>query len=240
MASDEDAIRAGWLRAARSWTASTRDRVMAPFRQAGVTPDPVWVLSTRGVWVQDLTTDVAPSILATLRTAYRTITGSLPPSFDTAQYTTDYLTQSVNRMSNTPDQVYREIADQLAAGTNEGESVAQLAARVQAVFEVTGNPWWENRATVVARTEVHAAVNAGSLAGAGQQQTDTGRAMVKEWLPVDQPGRTRPAHLAAKGQTRALTSPFIIGDEALQYPGDPAGSAGTVIQCRCSLIFREA
>jgi uncharacterized protein with gpF-like domain len=240
VAADEEEIRSGWLSAARTWAAGAADRVMAPFRQGGVTPDPVWVLSTRGVWVEQLTRDVSPPILAALRRAYQTIAGTVPPSFDTSQYVADYLATSVNRMSQTPDQVYREITDQIAIGVNEGESVPELAARVQAVFEVTGNPWWENRATVVARTEAHAALNAGSLSGAGQQQIDTGRQMVKVWLAIDQPDRTRPAHLAADGQARALTSPFIVGDEALQYPGDPAGSAGNVIQCRCSMTFREA
>jgi hypothetical protein len=29
--------------------------------------------------------------------------------------------------------------------------------------------------------------------------------------------------------------PFDIGGEALMYPGDPAGSAGQVINCRCAM-----
>lgn len=241
MAAEEDAIRAGWLTSARAWTRQVQARVMGPWRQAGVSPQPVWVLSASGVWVEELQTNVAPSILTGLRDAFRSITGAPPdPSFDRSRYVTDYLTTSVNRMSNTPEQVYREITAQLAEGTAAGESVPELAARVQAVFVVTGNPWWENRATVVARTEAQAALNAGSLAGAGQQQIDTGRALVKVWLAVDQPGRTRPAHLDADGQAQPLTAPFIVGDEPLQYPGDPTGSAEMVINCRCSMTFREA
>lgn len=241
MASDEDAIRDGWLTAARTWSTDVAHRVLAPWRQASASPEPVWVLSDTGAWVELLNRDVAPRILTTLRNAYQRITGSgPPPSFDRSQYVADYLAASVNRMSQTPEQVYRQISDELAAGVNEGESVDQLAARVQAVFKVTGNPFWENRATVVARTEVQAAINAGSLAGAGQQQIDTGRQMVKVWLAIDQPGRTRPAHLKADGQEQPLTTPFIVDNEPLQFPGDPRGSAENVIQCRCSLTFREA
>lgn len=241
MASDEEEIRRGWLTAARQWVAETAPRVMAPWQQARMTPSPVFVLSTSGQWVEHVTTDVTPGIVRALRTGWRTVTGRPPaPSFDNGQYVTDYLAQAVNRMSNTPDQVYREITDQIAEGIAAGESMPQIAARVQAVFVVTGNPWWENRAVVVARTETQGAVNAGSLAGAGQQEIDTGRPMMKRWLAVDQPDRTRPAHLAADGQEVPVRSPFLVGGEQLQYPGDPSGSAGNVIQCRCSMTFREA
>lgn len=241
MASDEEEIRRGWLAAARAWTAGVSPRVLGPWRQARVTPDPVWVLSTQGVWVQHVQENVTPGILGALRSGWRSVTGSTAPSLDQQQYVTDYLQQAVNRMANTPEQVYREISDQIGQGVAAGESIDQLAARVQAVFDVTGNPFWENRATVVARTEAQSAVNAGALAGAGQQEIDTGRRMVKVWqATVSQPTRTRPAHLAADGQAVPLQAPFMVGGEPLQFPGDPKGSAGNVIQCRCDLTFREA
>lgn len=242
MADDEETIRRGWLNAARGWAGTVAPQVMAPFRQARMSPQPVWVLSTRGVWVQQVTQDVTPGILGALRSGWRTVLRRPPgPSFDSGQYVTDYLSTAVNRMSNTPEQVYRQITDEIAQGVAAGESVPQLAARVQTVFEVTGNPFWENRATVVARTEAQAAVNAGSLAGAGQQEIDTGRPMLKTWqATVSQPERTRPAHLKADGQEVPIRQPFTVGGEQLQYPGDPTGSAGNVIQCRCDLTFREA
>ena len=64
---------------------------------------------------------------------------------------------------------------------------------------------------------------------------------MKVWhATLGQPERTRPAHLAVHGQAQPLTSPFIVDGEKLQYPGDPTGSAGNVIQCRCTMTFREA
>ena len=242
MASDEEEIRRGWLSAARAWTADVTPRMMAPFRQARVVPDPVFVLSAQGVWVERVTADVTPGIMGALRTGWRSITRRPPgPSFDQGQYVRDYLTQSVNRMSNTPDQVYREITDQIAQGVAAGESVPELAARVQTAMVVAGNPWWENRAVVVARTEAQAAINAGSLAGAGQQEIDTGRPMLKTWqATVSQPERTRPAHFKADAQEVPLRQPFLVGGEQLQFPGDPSGSASNVIQCRCDMTFRQA
>lgn len=50
----------------------------------------------------------------------------------------------------------------------------------------------------------------------------------------------RPAHVAAD-ETRKVDGFFTVGGEQLLYPGDPAGSPGNVINCRCSaqLVFEE-
>jgi hypothetical protein len=34
-----------------------------------------------------------------------------------------------------------------------------------------------------------------------------------------------------------MDQPFIVGGEALQFPGDPAGSPEMVINCRCGTSF---
>src|SRR5690242_5931394 len=96
---------------------------MEPWRSARMTPNGVWVLSAQGQWVEQLQTNVRPPILGALRRAVQTVTGSAPPAgFDQSQYVTDYLQQSINRMSNTPDQVYREITRTLDEGIAAGES----------------------------------------------------------------------------------------------------------------------
>lgn len=48
--------------------------------------------------------------------------------------------------------------------------------------------------------------------------------------------RTRESHREADKQRTLLTSPFIVGGEQLQFPGDPRGSAQEVINCRCTLL----
>jgi hypothetical protein len=32
---------------------------------------------------------------------------------------------------------------------------------------------------------------------------------------------------------------FDVGGEKLKYPGDPRGSAGNVIQCRCAVVYER-
>jgi len=57
----------------------------------------------------------------------------------------------------------------------------------------------------------------------------------KEWISVGD-HRVRPAHLTADGQRVPLNEPFIVGGEALRWPGDSdlGASAGNTINCRCS------
>lgn len=241
---DEEEVGRSWLGAARAWTDSVRARVTGPARQAGQAPSPVMVLSANGLWVQELNTRVRPSVLQVVRRAYRRFTGAPPPpGFDQTAYVTEYLNASVNRMTGTPDEVYREIAASLAEGTAAGESIPKLAARVDRILTVTGNPTWTNRGVVVARTEVTGGQNAGTLAAAGERQARTGVPLVKTWLATTRgttAAATRPAHRAADGQTVPITEAFTVGGEALQYPGDPRGSAGNVCNCRCSFTVSEA
>lgn len=57
--------------------------------------------------------------------------------------------------------------------------------------------------------------------------------MNKVWITAID-GRERPAHHSANRQTVQFTKPFIVGGESLMWPGDSSGSAGNVINCRCS------
>jgi hypothetical protein len=57
----------------------------------------------------------------------------------------------------------------------------------------------------------------------------------KKWLTrLD--GNERPTHADANEQTREPSQPFSVGGEPLMFPGDPRGSAGNVINCRCQMI----
>jgi len=60
--------------------------------------------------------------------------------------------------------------------------------------------------------------------------------LVKIWLATADL-RTREAHRLADGQRRAPNMPFDVGGEALMFPGDPSGSAGNVISCRCTTLL---
>lgn len=59
---------------------------------------------------------------------------------------------------------------------------------------------------------------------------------VRTWNPVLD-GDTRIAHAAAAGQMANQDGVFDIGGEELAFPGDPSGSAGNTINCRCFLTY---
>jgi hypothetical protein len=48
-------------------------------------------------------------------------------------------------------------------------------------------------------------------------------------------------HVEMDGEQVEKNEPFMTpttrGKEALDYPGDPKGSAGNVINCRCTVAF---
>ena len=56
----------------------------------------------------------------------------------------------------------------------------------------------------------------------------------KRWIAVKD-GRTRHEHALLDGQTVALDEPFRIDGHKLMFPGDPAGVARLVWNCRCTM-----
>lgn len=102
----------------------------------------------------------------------------------------------------------------------------------RAIRKKVGGEYSQWKAARIARTETAAAANMGTHEAAKSTDVDT----VKEWVSVDDP-RTRPSHAAADGQIRGMDEPFSVGDYQLQFPGDPSGPAGQVINCRCVVLY---
>lgn len=124
-----------------------------------------------------------------------------------------------------------EIQSALADGVAAGESIPQLAKRIDDLYLLQIIP---NRSTVIARTEVVSASNYGSQ----QAAQKSGLTLKKVWLATSD-NRTRPDHAAANGQEVDLDQPFTVGGATLMYPGDPAGPAGEVVNCRCTQFYRR-
>lgn len=90
------------------------------------------------------------------------------------------------------------------------------------------------RAERIARTEVVAASNLGSVAAAKA----TGLTLRKKWLSTADP-RTRDTHRAVNGQTKNMEEPFSVAGSRLMFPGDSTlgASPGQVINCRCTQTY---
>jgi hypothetical protein len=124
----------------------------------------------------------------------------------------------------------KKIAEQIRIGVSKNESAEQIAQRIRKHYKSIR----QGRAATIARTEVHAAANYGSLSGAKEAD----QSLEKIW--VDTPdGRTRDAHVGAGGQKRRLNEPFTVDGEKLMHPGDSSmgASAENLVNCRCHLFY---
>jgi uncharacterized protein with gpF-like domain len=132
------------------------------------------------------------------------------------------------RIKNVATETITWVNELTAEALREGLSTDQAAARISEKWDDIGR----GRAERIARTETLSAANAGSQQGA----IDSGVDMLKFWISTPD-GRVRDAHDTGQhpelAEPRLMQQPFIVDGEELKFPGDPAGSAGNVINCRC-------
>jgi len=136
---------------------------------------------------------------------------------------------TAERVVQISDSLKQQIAGIVRRGLQEGQSSEQIAS---AIVQATSGEMAKARARRIAQTETHTAAQVGQYAAARGSPFK----FRKQWLATEDK-RTRPAHAEANGQTRDLDEPFVVGGEELMFPGDPKGSAGNVINCRCVVLY---
>jgi uncharacterized protein with gpF-like domain len=128
----------------------------------------------------------------------------------------------------------RQIKAAIEAGQVEGSGVQEIAKDIRQVAPQLS----ALRAHVIARTETHKAANFANL----ETAINSAVPLVKIWIPtMDERTRGNDEkdqfdHTNVPGPV-ALTEPFDVSGEYLMYPGDPDGSAGNVINCRCAIGY---
>ena len=132
------------------------------------------------------------------------------------------------RITSIADTTRANIVDATLAGYAAGLGQRGVAEAILAALPSLS----DYRANLIARTETHGAANYGSVEAA----KETGVDLRKEWISAED-DRTRDSHRDANGQTVGPNDAFTVGGEELQYPGDPAGSAENVCNCRCTTGF---
>lgn len=137
------------------------------------------------------------------------------------QRTIDYVAGAENRLKDSGDVAWGQARASLSQGVAGGEALPALQQRIQDALDAG-----QARATLIARTEVHAASTAGSLDGM-QALGDSGL-QYKTWNAV-MDDRTREEHADADGQTVALDDTFNVGGDEYDVPDDP--------NCRCVLTY---
>lgn len=168
----------------------------------------------------------------------------LPLSADDAErYALRWVDERENVLARVDDTVFREIQARVARALVEGMSERELTAYVRSLLDPQGSELdWRSRAQRIARTEVHSAEQAGqdalidSLVRSGSIPAprfawlNAGDNRVR---PLPRPVGPFDHHDIAPV---TWPEPFQVSGEALRYPGDPTGSPGNIINCRCTKI----
>lgn len=121
----------------------------------------------------------------------------------------------------------RWIARLIKRGTENGKSPGEIAKDLRKSGRLN-----KNRATRIARTEVHSVSNYATQKAA----ESTRLKLEKEWVAfIDD--RTRTSHIKVNGQKVLLNNDFEVGGARMKQPGDPKGGAKNVIHCRCVVLY---
>jgi hypothetical protein len=145
------------------------------------------------------------------------------------QYSKVKAAQKITWITNTTAKLYKEtVARIIEEAGIEGLSVYNTAKRIQKEIGYQN----QYRAERIARTEIVSASNAGTLAGGH----NAGIPVLKEWLPIVDDA-SRPDHADMAGQPPIPMDDLFPVGGGMSAPGDEAGGAEHVINCRCALVI---
>lgn len=147
-----------------------------------------------------------------------------------------FVQYGISRVVTIEDTYKRTIADLLATRMEDGLTIREAAKEIQDI--VGRRRFYRWQALRIARTETTAAANNGAI----QAGDVSGYVMEKEWISaLDERTRIYPFnHRQMNGKRVGLNDKFNVSGQDLAYPGDPEGSAGNVINCRCSVAVVPA
>ena len=123
----------------------------------------------------------------------------------------------------------RQVKEAITQGIIQGKSYPAVSREVKERLDISAT-----KAQRIVRTEAHRAREEGKLASL-EHAAKQGLNIKKRWVSA-MDSRVRDEHGAADGQIVDMEESFVVGGEELEYPGDPAGSAENVINCRCTMI----
>lgn len=133
-----------------------------------------------------------------------------------------------SRLGEDVELLKKKIISHVSRGISTGMSFKQVAQQLAAYTNIGFN-----NAVRIARTEGHR-IQIQSTMDTCYKAKEKGADVVKQWdSTLDK--RTRKSHQKVDGEIRELDEPFSNG---LMFPGDPAGGAAEVVNCRCALLQR--
>ena len=144
------------------------------------------------------------------------------------QYSRKNLGSKISWITGTTKEIIQQVVSKVGTiAGEEGWSIATFRNKLRGEFDFMN----KYRAERIARTELMTASNAGIFEGGKQ----AGIAVKKEWIPIVDDS-SRPDHAAMTGAGAiGMDEAFNVGGVMMMQPGDEAGGAEHVINCRCAL-----
>ena len=137
------------------------------------------------------------------------------------------MTDGYEKINGINETNIKKIRSIISDGTQRGLGVDEISRNIRSGVGSM------QRATLIARTEVIAASNRGSIEGARA----TGLPMKKLWLSTPDE-RTRPEHVSVQ-PVETVDALFRVGNDEMKYPGDISNGAepSNTINCRCAVGY---
>lgn len=233
----EQRIADEFVRALDEWFTVLRGQVFTGLGTRWATIDPLGVQAAMPAWARLAARVVERAVSWVVGRAYRRVLGE-GYAYTARPWVAQHLAEVTNKVVRVADEVFDLMRRQLDDGINAGESIPELAARIDAELLRAGAERWTNRATVIARTETISAYNGGTEDAFAVFEQAFDVELEKVWL-ASMDTRTRDTHFAADGQRVPSGSVFVVGGFPGLYPGDPALPPHERIQCRCTVLYVE-
>lgn len=141
----------------------------------------------------------------------------------------------------TKEYVLQRLRPILTIGIDKGLGIRDIANSIIKDIDEYSGKFAQYRAQRIARTEIVGTSNWASVSSV--ESSGVKDRLLKKWhVTVD--GRERESHLAMRDHKAIPIDDFFevpngMGVDRMKYPGDPAGSKGNVIQCRCVIVYER-
>lgn len=204
--------------------AKRREPKVARSHSRAITVDDVF---RTGAWVELYQEEIGPIRADILGNAALETAEALAPEVETFVLSgfveTELAKQGASHVSNVDRTTRRRLAASLAEAATTGESISQIAKRLDDVFQD------RKRSRTVARTEVGAANQAGTVEG----MEISGVVKGKKWND-SRDGAVRDSHIETSIAVAPLKGNFLLPSGASgQHPLDRSFPADEIVNCRC-------
>ena len=155
------------------------------------------------------------------------------------QFERTLLTWLLNNAGSRITSVTRTYADyiieEISRGLIGGDSIREIVSTIQRRLNNPRSGWYRWQLLRIARTETTAAANHGATVAT----QISGVVTEKVWITADdsrvrRPPKSRFNHAAMNGVRVDQNEQFNVQGDLIDFPGDPKGDAGNIINCRCA------